>query len=384
MLAMSRGGMYDHVEGGFFRYSTARDWSVPHFEKMAEDHAGLLRVLSELVLFSRNEEFRETLVSATNYVQKLLRDEQTQLYAGSQDADEEYYALPLEQRRALAAPSLDRTSYTNWTCALAGAVCLVSRALDDDGLLAQASATLDAVAQRLVDSRRTSVPRSRSRRHTGGTRAARRSRRLLPRAARRTRDLRRRALFRASAGNRSDDDRTLRRARRRLLRSPDVGGAPGTARDRRPSHRRQRPLRRMLAAPANPGRFGELSATGARDARVLFAGRRTHRHLRRYVRTRAGEVPRTGDRGPHRGRSGRDRFFPRSRAAFAFTVSFDPYADTGTSRRGESPAAAAAGRVRVRRRNLRGADRTSARAYDARSLRRGAHERQPVPAAPEP
>ena len=89
---------------------------------MAEDHAGLLRVLAELVLFARNEEFRETLVSATNYVQRLLRDERTQLYAGSQDADEAYYALPLEQRRALASPFLDRTSYTNWTCALAGAV----------------------------------------------------------------------------------------------------------------------------------------------------------------------------------------------------------------------------------------------------------------------
>ncbi|MGB8625586.1 MAG: DUF255 domain-containing protein [Candidatus Cybelea sp.] len=150
MLAMSRGGMYDHVEGGFFRYSTTRDWSVPHFEKMAEDHAGLLRVLAELVLFARNEDFRETLVSATNYVQGLLRDERTQLYAGSQDADEAYYALPLEQRRALVSPFLDRTSYTNWTCALAGAISLVSRALDDDALLAQASATLDAVAQRLV------------------------------------------------------------------------------------------------------------------------------------------------------------------------------------------------------------------------------------------
>ena len=46
MLSMARGGTYDHVEGGFFRYSTTRDWSVPHFEKMAEDHAGLLRVLS--------------------------------------------------------------------------------------------------------------------------------------------------------------------------------------------------------------------------------------------------------------------------------------------------------------------------------------------------
>src|SRR5579875_3527969 len=42
-LGMARGGMYDHVEGGFFRYSTTRDWSVPHFEKMAEDHGGLLR-----------------------------------------------------------------------------------------------------------------------------------------------------------------------------------------------------------------------------------------------------------------------------------------------------------------------------------------------------
>ncbi|HEY1882942.1 MAG TPA: DUF255 domain-containing protein [Candidatus Cybelea sp.] len=150
ILGMSRGGMYDHVEGGFFRYSTTRDWSVPHFEKMAEDHAGLLRVLAELVLFAHNDEFRTTLVSATNYVQQILRDAQTQLYAGSQDADEAYYALALEQRRALASPFVDRTSYTNWTCALAGALCLVSRALDDDALLAQANATLDAVGQRLV------------------------------------------------------------------------------------------------------------------------------------------------------------------------------------------------------------------------------------------
>ena len=52
MRAMARGGMYDHVEGGFFRYSTTRDWSVPHFEKMAEDHAGLLRVLAQLELWA--------------------------------------------------------------------------------------------------------------------------------------------------------------------------------------------------------------------------------------------------------------------------------------------------------------------------------------------
>ncbi len=41
---MGSGGIYDQVEHGFFRYSTTRDWSVPHFEKMAEDNAKLLTV----------------------------------------------------------------------------------------------------------------------------------------------------------------------------------------------------------------------------------------------------------------------------------------------------------------------------------------------------
>jgi len=150
MLAMARGGTYDHVEGGFFRYSTTRDWSVPHFEKMAEDHAGLLRVLATLVLFSGNDEFRATLVSAMQYVRRVLRDPRTGFFAGSQDADESYYALPLEERRQLATPYVDRRSYTNWTCALAGAQCVVARALDDEALLAEALQTLDGVAQRLT------------------------------------------------------------------------------------------------------------------------------------------------------------------------------------------------------------------------------------------
>ena len=45
--AMAGGGMYDHVEGGFFRYSTTRQWEVPHFEKMLEDNAELLAVFAE-------------------------------------------------------------------------------------------------------------------------------------------------------------------------------------------------------------------------------------------------------------------------------------------------------------------------------------------------
>jgi uncharacterized protein YyaL (SSP411 family) len=150
MRGMSEGGMYDHVEGGFFRYSTTRDWSVPHFEKMAEEHAGLLRVLATLSIFAPTNDVHATLVSAANYVRNVLLDRQTGFFGGSQDADEAYFALPLEERRRLIAPFVDRTSYTNWTCALAGAFFLVARALDDDALLAQAVTTLDNVAQRLV------------------------------------------------------------------------------------------------------------------------------------------------------------------------------------------------------------------------------------------
>jgi uncharacterized protein len=151
MEGMSRGGMYDHVEGGFFRYSTTRDWSIPHFEKMAEDHAGLLRVLAQLVRFVPNTGFRETLVSAATYVRNVLRDRESGFFAGSQDADEEYFALPLDERRARNAPFVDRTSYTNWTCALAGAGCEIGRALDDDGIVGRALDTLDAVHERLID-----------------------------------------------------------------------------------------------------------------------------------------------------------------------------------------------------------------------------------------
>lgn len=151
MLCMSRGGMYDHVEGGFFRYSTTRDWSVPHFEKMTEDHAGLLRLLAALFVESKNPDFRATLQSATMYVMATLRDPQTGLFAGSQDADEAYFELPLEERRTTVAPYVDRTSYTNWTAALAGSLFSVASALDDEVTAARATQALDTLYERMLD-----------------------------------------------------------------------------------------------------------------------------------------------------------------------------------------------------------------------------------------
>ena len=151
MRAMAHGGMYDAVEGGFFRYSTTRDWTIPHFEKMAEDHSGLLRVLAQLELWAPSELVRGDLERTLAYVRTVLRDPQTGFFAGSQDADEEYYALPLEERRKLEPPFVDRRSYSNWTAALAGAFAWCGIALDDPSLIDDALFTLDAMHDRLRD-----------------------------------------------------------------------------------------------------------------------------------------------------------------------------------------------------------------------------------------
>jgi uncharacterized protein YyaL (SSP411 family) len=108
---MAEGGTYDHVEGGFFRYSTTQDWSVPHFEKMLEDHAGLV---GGLTLAGMDD----VLDTTTRYLDKVLRDAKTGLYGGSQDADEHYYSLGADERRPENAPYVDRRVYTSWNAAL--------------------------------------------------------------------------------------------------------------------------------------------------------------------------------------------------------------------------------------------------------------------------
>ena len=109
---MCGGGTYDHVEGGFFRYSTTQDWSVPHFEKMLEDHAGLVNALALAGL-------PEQLDATTGYLDKVLRDPESGLYAGSQDADEHYYSLDAQGRTRASAPYVDRRIYTSWNAAIA-------------------------------------------------------------------------------------------------------------------------------------------------------------------------------------------------------------------------------------------------------------------------
>lgn len=85
---MYRGGMYDHIGGGFSRYSTDEKWLVPHFEKMLYDNALLLYAYAEVFFMTKNPLYADVAKGITQYVLSVLTDEQGGFYCG-QDADSE-------------------------------------------------------------------------------------------------------------------------------------------------------------------------------------------------------------------------------------------------------------------------------------------------------
>jgi uncharacterized protein YyaL (SSP411 family) len=111
---MCRGGIYDQEWGGFYRYATKRDWSIPHYEKMLEDNALLLRALLKLYRITQAEEHRRYIDFTISYLDTWLSDADTGAFYGSQDADEEFYPLSAEERKRREAPYVDRTVYTSW------------------------------------------------------------------------------------------------------------------------------------------------------------------------------------------------------------------------------------------------------------------------------
>lgn len=68
---MHRGGIYDHLGGGFSRYSVDEKWLIPHFEKMLYDNAILSRVYLETWEYTRQPFYREVAEEILNYI---LRD----------------------------------------------------------------------------------------------------------------------------------------------------------------------------------------------------------------------------------------------------------------------------------------------------------------------
>jgi uncharacterized protein YyaL (SSP411 family) len=86
--AMARGGIYDHLGGGFHRYSTDSIWLVPHFEKMLYDQAALATVYIEGYQVTQNEVFESVARGVLDYVLKDMTGPQGGFYS-AEDADSE-------------------------------------------------------------------------------------------------------------------------------------------------------------------------------------------------------------------------------------------------------------------------------------------------------
>ena len=161
LSAMAGGGMYDQVEGGFFRYSTTRQWQIPHYEKMLEDNAELLAIYAEAHRSFPTAGYDRVVRDVIRWMDTVLWQPEKKLWAGSQDADEHYYTLDSTDERAKHdAPFVDRTAYTGWNALAASAYWAAWSALGDGALDTRAHDAMGALARGLWD------PQTKSLRHS--------------------------------------------------------------------------------------------------------------------------------------------------------------------------------------------------------------------------
>lgn len=85
---MARGGIYDHLGGGFHRYSTDEDWLVPHFEKMLYDQAAMAHLYLDAWQLFQEPEYARVLTETLDYVMRDLRHGEGAFFA-AEDADSE-------------------------------------------------------------------------------------------------------------------------------------------------------------------------------------------------------------------------------------------------------------------------------------------------------
>ena len=79
--AMANGGMYDHVGGGFHRYATDRDWTVPHFEKMLYDNAELPRAYLAAYQVTNDEWYASVAGETLAFIERELTHEDGGFYS---------------------------------------------------------------------------------------------------------------------------------------------------------------------------------------------------------------------------------------------------------------------------------------------------------------
>lgn len=139
---IASGGIYDHVGGGFSRYSVDGEWHVPHFEKMLYDNGQLLSLYANAYKLTGKSEYKRVLTGIAQWLQREMLHEQGGFYSAL-DADSEgeegkFYVWTFEEVKELAggdfsviAEYYNVTKEGNWEPGKN-----VLRKLEDDKVLA--------------------------------------------------------------------------------------------------------------------------------------------------------------------------------------------------------------------------------------------------------
>ncbi len=115
LARMAEGGLFDHVGGGFFRYSVDRYWQIPHFEKMLYDNGPLLAIYAQAAIATGEALFTAAANATADWMLADMRDANGGFYA-TRDADSEgheglYYLWEPDEVRELLGDDFDRFSH---------------------------------------------------------------------------------------------------------------------------------------------------------------------------------------------------------------------------------------------------------------------------------
>ncbi len=96
LIKISYGGVYDHLGGGFARYSIDGKWHVPHFEKMLYDNAQLVSLYSDAFLITNDPWFKDVVYETLDFISRELTNKEGAFYS-SLDADSKTLDGELEE-----------------------------------------------------------------------------------------------------------------------------------------------------------------------------------------------------------------------------------------------------------------------------------------------
>jgi uncharacterized protein YyaL (SSP411 family) len=129
------GGLYDEVDGGFFRYANEPGWQRPQQEKLLDVNASMLALYCDAFTVLQLTRYRDRAGDVLRYLQTWLADPVDGGWAASQQEDSTYYgAAAPDLRASLAPPPVDRILYADWNGAAVSATLAAARVFGDDGL----------------------------------------------------------------------------------------------------------------------------------------------------------------------------------------------------------------------------------------------------------